>query len=1123
MRFFHLFLLLTLTPALPALGAEQPRTFNVPAGDAIETLRQFAKQAEREVVYLPDDVRGHQTNRVAGEFTVPRALELLLARTALRAKTDRESGAIGVGVESATGNPVSGRAAPETAPQRPDDRDAGDDFVALSPFVVSDESDSGWVANETLGGSRLRTEFRDIPNQIETLTREFMQDFGLSTLDDALIYTANVENNSEFISQNPGDQVTFPNQSGRVRGLALGTLTRNFFKTQTPTDNYNVDRATIASGPNAILFGLGSPAGVIDATPARAKPRNHYSFEARFDTQNSNYGRFDANFAIWPRKLMVRIMGMSKDSHTDKKPNFDRNDRLYGTLTFRPFERTTLVLQGERSSREWNAASRLAPVDFVTPWLNADKIAGTGYTTPRPVFDNSSLAGIGSNRLFAQAADSPVIIQGGAIDVRNWRNSATVRSPASMPGVEPTFDAGAVFTLLDDAVFPLDVNVMGTSRLNQMDSRIRTAILEQRITDSLSLELAYNHENSSNLLLASGGQVNGNNYPLLVDPNKYIPGTTTPNPYFGQLYFQGATADRLQYFTNEAWRATLSYDLNPARIFQSQAPWIRRVGRHRFAAMYTGTKDELLDQSGFVRRILDDPVIPGLNLRSKTLQNWAGHPTRVPQVRHYFTNPYEPTEPAGPFFGDWTFVDANGASYTYYKFDTPLRSADGRRLSAQNPAGGSLNRADAVMLAWQGFFLPDRRGRDRLVITYGYRKDTARTAVLDAPSIKQDFSGLYPGLWHVDFAPYGPQQSGTNRNVGIVARPLHWLSFSYNQSTTFDLNVGRFDPFGRPLPGTGGDGEDIGIRFDLLQDRLSLKINRYDTVLGPQRASNQINAFASQIAFVENRVLELDPSLPRINVTDGTQTGFPIRGTGAYNITSNAASKGYEVELNFTPSPQWNFRLNGAKSESVESNIGREWFDWIDQRLPVWQSVVAKNGEVDASGQPVTWTTALYSATTPTGQTLSDYYQNTTVGQALAFISAVDGRANPFARGYRFNAIVNYRFTEGLLRGFNIGGAFRWRAAPVVGYGVQTGPGGTTILDLDRVYKGEPERFVDLNLGYRRHIRALGGVTYRLQLNVRNLFNDREPVPAGALTTGAVYRIATLEPRLIAATLGVDF
>ena len=72
-----------------------------------------------------------------------------------------------------------------------------------------------------------------------------------------------------------------------------------------------------------------------------------------------------------------------------------------------------------------------------------------------------------------------------------------------------------------------------------------------------------------------------------------------------------------------------------------------------------------------------------------------------------------------------------------------------------------------------------------------------------------------------------------------------------------------------------------------------------------------------------------------------------VAGRPNYFIMSDAASDGYELEINITPVRNWNIRLNGAKSEAIESNIGKPWFEWGAQRLPVWESLVAKNGEVD--------------------------------------------------------------------------------------------------------------------------------------------------------------------------------
>ena len=81
------------------------------------------------------------------------------------------------------------------------------------------------------------------------------------------------------------------------------------------------------------------------------------------------------------------------------------------------------------------------------------------------------------------------------------------------------------------------------------------------------------------------------------------------------------------------------------------------------------------------------------------------------------------------------------------------------------------------------------------------------------------------------------------------------------------------------------------------------------------------------------------------------------------------------------------------------------------------------------------------------------------------------------------------------LKGFNLGGAARWRAKPTIGYGVSTSSSGATVLDLDNAYKGKEEFYVDAILGYRGKLKAFGGFNYRLQVNVRNVLDDDSPIP----------------------------
>jgi outer membrane receptor protein involved in Fe transport len=310
--------------------------------------------------------------------------------------------------------------------------------VELSPFVISESAETGWVATETLAGSRLRTNFKDVPNQIETLTKDFMADLGVTSVEQALVYTANVENLNDYVPFVPGSAAADPGQSGRVRGIGGGTRSRNFFQAQNPTDNYNIDRVTVASGPNAILFGLGSPAGILDTTPARAIMRNKYGFTLQFDSENSKRATFDANHVILKDRLAIRLMGLSKREQTEKKPNLDRDERIYGALTFQPFKNTTLILQGERDSRNWNRAVRQPPADFVSLWHRADQIPGSGYTTARPIYDNTSFTNIATNLIFNRAGNVPVLTNDGQ-PMRSWNNSVTVRNPSTSPApTKPT-------------------------------------------------------------------------------------------------------------------------------------------------------------------------------------------------------------------------------------------------------------------------------------------------------------------------------------------------------------------------------------------------------------------------------------------------------------------------------------------------------------------------------------------------------------------------------------------------------------------------------------------------------------------------------------------------------------
>ncbi len=77
-----------------ARGAEAPRAFDVPAGDAADTLKLAARQAGLEIIFFADTVRGVRTPALRGEFRPREALDRLVAGTDLLVVDNESDGTL---------------------------------------------------------------------------------------------------------------------------------------------------------------------------------------------------------------------------------------------------------------------------------------------------------------------------------------------------------------------------------------------------------------------------------------------------------------------------------------------------------------------------------------------------------------------------------------------------------------------------------------------------------------------------------------------------------------------------------------------------------------------------------------------------------------------------------------------------------------------------------------------------------------------------------------------------------------------------------------------------------------------------------------------------------------------
>jgi len=158
-----------------------------------------------------------------------------------------------------------------------------ENVVTLSPFEVSGEGDTGYAAATTLAGNRLNTDLRDIGSAIQVVTSQFLKDTGAVNNETLLQYTTSTEVGSiqgnfaglgDNASLNETGNFRNPSQNTRVRGLTNADNTRDYFLSNIPWDSYNVDRVDLQRGANSILFGQGSPAGIINNGTKQAGFKN---------------------------------------------------------------------------------------------------------------------------------------------------------------------------------------------------------------------------------------------------------------------------------------------------------------------------------------------------------------------------------------------------------------------------------------------------------------------------------------------------------------------------------------------------------------------------------------------------------------------------------------------------------------------------------------------------------------------------------------------------------------------------------------------------------------------------------------------------------------------------------
>jgi outer membrane receptor protein involved in Fe transport len=483
-----------------------------------------------------------------------------------------------------------------------------EDVVLLTPFVVEDaDGENAYRATSTLAGTRVRTNLNDVASAITVVTSKFMKDTGVTSNQGLLLYTPSTEvsgmggNFTGLAGVKIPNEVTSlinPSSNNRIRGLSAADNTRDYFLTDIPWDSFNVGRIDLQRGPNSILFGVGSPAGIINASVNDAAYKRSYQYELTVDQFGSLRNTVDINQVVLKNQLAFRVSLLDDKQKYQQEPAFNNQRRLFAAARYDANllgegNHTTVRVKFENGQVRSNNPRILPPNDRITPWFDSTYKKSTvstlvpGFSTlnldkyplyaPGGIYSFQGVtSGPDAKYFFGDYSNQPTKVIVGAPNTsygqlggpgQAYRALAIPSYSNYALGVLPGGSFYQDKVLTDSTVFNFFDNLLdGPNKREWQNWRATNADLQQTFFGGkLALDLTYDRQTYDN------GQVQwlaAQNYAIGVDINSTLPDGSA-NANLGRPYV--ASTDAYGNFSTaidrQSKRAIATLDLDSKDLF----------------------------------------------------------------------------------------------------------------------------------------------------------------------------------------------------------------------------------------------------------------------------------------------------------------------------------------------------------------------------------------------------------------------------------------------------------------------------------------------------------------------------------------------------------------------------
>lgn len=190
------------------------------------------------------------------------------------------------------------------APMTPT-KESEDEAVRLKEFVVTDSQDIGYSTTNAIGVTRTNTALIDTPATINVINRQFMEDFQVGELFDALKYVAAVT-----IESNVGDSTMIRGYT--VRDQYTDGMVDNQNQSQAGAEPFQFERIEVMKGPNALVYGSTAIGGVTNRVRKAPQFRAAGNIGLTLGNHNQLKTEFDYTAPI-TRNLAYRLIAVYRN------------------------------------------------------------------------------------------------------------------------------------------------------------------------------------------------------------------------------------------------------------------------------------------------------------------------------------------------------------------------------------------------------------------------------------------------------------------------------------------------------------------------------------------------------------------------------------------------------------------------------------------------------------------------------------------------------------------------------------------------------------------------------------------------------------------------------------------